>query len=229
VKFRFLKASFFGFIFAVSWFANAGLITHNNYTLDTDTNVVTNNGIEWLQWTETYEQSISTALSNYSADGWVVASHTQMARLFSDFGWNNGLDETAVYTSNESYDSTSENSTMDRFIELFGMTKFKENELGYFSGDDAQKGAAAIYGTGNNVDYFYSYSHVQSDSVHDARGEQSSVAKLFGNQFLNIDDKSICNDCGVALIRVSEVSEPATLAIFALGMIGLMSRRFKKS
>ena len=42
----------------------------------------------------------------------------------------------------------------------------------------------------------------------------------------NKGDSSI--DVGSWLVRTTVVPEPSTLAIFALGMIGLASRRFKK-
>jgi len=45
---------------------------------------------------------------------------------------------------------------------------------------------------------------------------------------VDVDNLSYQLAAGVFLVQVS-VPEPSTLAIFALGMIGLTSRRFKKS
>ncbi len=42
------------------------------------------------------------------------------------------------------------------------------------------------------------------------------------------NDPLISNWAGFVLIKTQEVPEPSTLAIFALGIIGLASRRFKK-
>ena len=55
-----------------------------------------------------------------------------------------------------------------------------------------------------------------------------------GNYYHNMDPANFPNRAqyiqttGIAMVRRTEVPEPTTLAIFALGMIGLASRRFKK-
>jgi hypothetical protein len=79
---------------AVSGLANAVPITHYGYTLNPSTNIVTHtDGTEWLKWDQTLNESIDSALSIYASQGWMLASNTQMAGLFADFGCAHGTDE----------------------------------------------------------------------------------------------------------------------------------------
>ena len=62
---------------------NAALITHNGYMLNTNTNIVTGGGLEWLQWDVTLGMSISDALTNVAGtfDGGRLDSCNQHASL----------------------------------------------------------------------------------------------------------------------------------------------------
>jgi len=77
--------------------ANATLITKRNFTLDTDTNLISGNGLYWKRWDQTVDLSIDEALNLYSSDGWRLASSNEMVGLFnvffSDYDWNTALDE----------------------------------------------------------------------------------------------------------------------------------------
>jgi hypothetical protein len=215
---------------AVSSLANAELVTHNNYTLNTSTNIVTHtDGTEWLQWDETKTKSISEAMSDYASDGWVLAGNAQMNALFANFGWTVGTDENTSYSTYTGYTSNVDDSSMDKFQELFGYTHFAEGgPFGY--GVNAIMYSMAVYGDDGDNDGFFNFAVVISDSV--VRGQpQPNHAELYkdsrdGNNMLTTADSS--PQWGVALVRVTSVSEPASLAVFALGIMGLASRRFKK-
>ncbi|WP_339806835.1 hypothetical protein [uncultured Marinobacter sp.] len=109
--------------------AYSGLITHNNYTLDTDTNIVTGGGLEWLQWDETLGLSIDDVTdpnSQYAQAGWSVVSDQQMAALFNEWafgpaGYVWGTDETVTQGVFE-FGATLPEVLTYQFTELFGAT-----------------------------------------------------------------------------------------------------------
>jgi hypothetical protein len=215
---------------AVSGLANATQITYNGYTLNPSTNIVTHtDGTEWLQWDETDDKSISGALSDYASDGWVLAGNAQMGALFADFGWSVGTDENTSYSNYTDHTINVDDSSMDKFQELFGYTAFAEG--GPFGvGVDAIMHSLVVYGDDADNDGFFNFAVVISDSVVHG-SPQPNHAELYrdsrnGNNMLTADDHA--PEWGVALARVTSVSEPASLAIFALGTIGLALRRFKK-
>ena len=71
--------------FALSANAYSATVSYSGYSLDTNTNIITDGDIEWLRWDQTIGMSIDQALSAYSADGWRVASNIEVATLFNSF------------------------------------------------------------------------------------------------------------------------------------------------
>ena len=122
MKLKFLQAAVAGLMLSVCGFANATLITHNGYTLDTDTKIVSNGVVEWLQWSETIDQSINTALTNNGSDDWTLASNMQMSGLLGDFGFNPSTQEGVTTYTEGVYSAGIDQSMEDFFIELFGET-----------------------------------------------------------------------------------------------------------
>lgn len=76
---------------------NAAIIKQNDFSLDTDTNVVTGNGLNWTRWDTLAGVSINQALSLYAPDGWRLASSEEMVEMYSHFipsvNWVASLDE----------------------------------------------------------------------------------------------------------------------------------------
>lgn len=204
----------------ISGTAHSALITYNGYTLDTDTNIVTGGGLEWLQWDQTQGKSINEAITQYNAAGWKLASNTQMAALFRAFTFNTTLmDNTYVGTSG-SYVSGSDISIWDNFIALFADTSNVPPE--YFgTGYDSMQFAQAVYGSDEDADGYYKTAYVRSDFVYSTGGEAQPLAVLRNDAFTNT---SLQGATGVALVRSASVPEPSTIAIFALGMLGLGMR-----
>jgi hypothetical protein len=219
---------------AVSGLANADLVTHNNYTLNISTNIVIHtDGTEWLQWDETEGKSISEAISDYASDGWVLAGNAQMNALFTDFGWTVGSDENTGYAQSSSFTSNVDDSAMDKFIELFGVTFSVSGGDplvwgGVFGeGVESLRLTSATFGNDLDNDERYNNASVMSDYTFDSQWDDDKVSLRAdtpnGDRYT-----SKVEGTGIALVRVTSVSEPASLAIFALGIMGLASRRFKK-
>jgi hypothetical protein len=89
-----------------------------------------------------------------------------------------------------------------------------------------------------NIDNLFSFEFIQ-DSIFDLSvGDISSKASLYNEQFGEfqfknssgtIIDEVTARDVYSAVLTVTSISvpEPSTIAIFAFGMLGLVSRRFK--
>jgi hypothetical protein len=225
MRFRILITIIASVCLAVSGLANAVVITHNNYTLNPSTNIVTHtDGTEWLQWDVTKGKSIDEALGIYESDGWVLAGNTQMGSLFADFGWIGGIDENSTYYYDSPYTSIDGDSAMDQFLELFGNTRTVSGGV-YGVGADEVREVIALFGDDADGDSKFNAAAVQSDFTTFSTITDKYIALRTSDILTSSNINSIY---GVALVRVTEVPEPSTLAIFALGMIGLASRRFKK-
>ncbi|MCP3865544.1 MAG: PEP-CTERM sorting domain-containing protein [Aestuariibacter sp.] len=234
-----LKYPFALLLLLASNLSFAGLITYGDYTLDEDTNIVTNTvtGLEWLQWDETTGTSISTALSTiattFDGGGWELASNTQMAGLFDDFGFSSTvLDQSNPITSGPFTPNTDE-TAYDIFITLLGTTFFCDTSCSdnYASGSLAFERTQALYGSDADGDDLYKVALVQSDFLAYSTSlgtwlEQGYTAELSNDAF---SPQTTFLSWGVALVRSDDVPVPApapsTLAIFALGILGLGVRR----
>jgi hypothetical protein len=219
---------------AVSGLANAVPITHNDYTLNPTTNIVTHtDGTDWLQWDVTIGESINSALSKYASEGWMLASNAQMAGLFTDFGWGSSVQEDDTVATIGTYSASADESAMDEFIELFGTTY--SNQVRCSQVDIlCQRRTSALFGSDLDDDGFFQYAHVHSDYLLCGRGacyESPDFARIVSDSYRSIDADRIMYDAGfgVALTRVVDVPAPSTILIFALGLMGLASRRFIKT
>jgi hypothetical protein len=230
MRFRILTTMIAGVCLAFSSLANSALITHKNYTLNTDTNIVTHtDGTDWLQWDVTIGESINSALSKYASEGWMLASNAQMAGLFTDFGWGSSVHEDDIIATYGTYSASADESDMDKFIELFGTTVF--NRFRNPEGILSQRSSYAIFGSDLDNDGLYRNALVGSDFYRCGRGgcgEYEDMAQIADDNVWGIDVDRILHYAahGIALTRVVEVPSPSTILVFALGLMGLASRRF---
>jgi len=214
------------FIFSSSTYA--GLITHNNYTLNEDTNVISGNGIQWLQWDETHLMSVDSALAKYANDGWKLASNQQMSDLFNAFNlasinsWD--ADENTSQTINTPYES-GDNVLVDpelQFLSLFGVTRGLND--GWW---DLVKETGAIFGNDLDGDNLYNLASVTDDyEVPPFMRRRDNSVSLKNDLFTSSTYGGIY---GVALVRTVDVPEPSSFAIFTLAFIGLIHLRTKKN
>jgi hypothetical protein len=215
---------------AVSGLAHAATITYNNYTLNPSTNIVTHiDGTEWLQWDQTLDESIDSALSIYASQGWMLASNTQMAGLFADFGFANGTDEGSTYNASSPYVGGTDVQPHDFFIQLFGTTGSfvgTAGSWGFGIGINAKIYTDAMFGSDLDNDGYFNHAMIHSDYTEFPYGFLGP-ASIITTDSSTLTSSHYQTDRGVALVRVSEVDEPASFAILTLGLIGLGFRRFK--
>lgn len=74
---------FFCILTSLSFSIHAEKITYSGYTLDTETNLVTGNGLEWLRWDQTKDYTISLALGVHSE--FRLATFEEMSELVNTF------------------------------------------------------------------------------------------------------------------------------------------------
>ena len=229
MKFTCLKVVLFGLMLSSSWHANSNIISYYGY--ERNGNVVSKDGVEWLQWSETAGDSISDAMSMYSSDGWTVATFSQVNGLFSDFGFDTS-EYAGEWVETLEAGSTREETAYDKFVELFGRTQYKTGSS-YGRGPWAKEVARAIYGDILDPNEFVGLLSINSDwSYGRVIREDRALMRTGGYAgFRNEVERTFTSSKdyeGVVLVRSTSVNEPSHLAILALGIMCLVLRRFKK-
>lgn len=200
--------------------ANAATVTHNGYTLETDTNIVTGGDLEWLQWTETIGQTASEAMASYEGDGWKIASHQEMVALL------NAFNPIGTYSLDENTYSSSivANSDAKNFTSLFGDTWDASGIIDEYVWNFSMAGA--LFGSDNDNDGLINFAKITPSYYYPDDGTQDPYMRLYS-------DNSIYNnrgqlDIGIALVRVSTIPIPAAAYLFGSALIGLAGIKHKK-
>lgn len=221
--------TFLASVFSTTAFA--GLITFGNYSLDEDTNIVTDTSrqIEWLQWDMTKGLSIEQALDEFGSAGWKLSSNVQMASLYSDFGLMSSSIEDKFILNTLDYNADDGDKTVyDQLIKLFGATEIAEGgEFGI--GDDALRETLVLYGSDLDNDGLYRASIINSDftrlynsGLGKIRYQAGLVQDVYSTNFIRPS-----GGMGVALVRANSVNAPATIGLMTLVIVGLAFRRIK--
>lgn len=203
---KFFKAALVSVVLSVSGFANAGLIPFGIQT-DIDTSTLTNNGwslnfqsVWGSQAAQDYEMFAGIALDEYVFIGALDTNTTNIA-----------LGAAVLYSDLLNY--TTGNNTNDY------------NGASWYFRNDYSMGFAAI---GETVTLNHADTSVDN-------GALSRLSWHMGDAFTaGYKVGNYSNHSGWTFEKVvfrasaTDVPEPTTLAIFALAMIGLASRRFKK-
>lgn len=206
---KMLKAALAGLVLSVSGFANAGLITGEQYT--DDGKLVELSQLEWLTWDETINLSrddIENGINNtFIADGWRYATRSEFEALFDSLwggtleGWQSSNKDGAIWL----------NANLD-----LSSSSWQDIAFGT-SAECSGASCWAHYNSSNTQGWF-------SDSYGLSVGSDNINTQTTTYRSVSASDVYISS----ALVRSSSVPEPSTLAIFALGIMGLASRRFKK-
>lgn len=210
---KYLRVTFACMILSVSGIANAGIITD---TTD-DTFIDQSTGLEWMDFgvnnSHTYTEV--AALLDTTYNGWELASTSQVFSMMSNaFSGKGSIPDIISSTGSRPAVYRNADSTNNSFTSVFTMMGFEfadnTSRLGWFEDLDGTLSYASIN---------YASAFNQIASVN-GRGDDF-------NSFRDIQH----TDRSTMLVKFHhhiDVPEPSTLAIFSLGMIGLVSRRFKK-
>ena len=232
---RFWKLASASLALALTTSANGAIISYAGYTHDTDTNIVTGNGLEWLQWDVTIRESINSIqdqLGTLDGGRWRVASNAEMAQLFNafDFGLTFDSDEkTGQYAYIPYTDDNDQvmNASLS-FIAMFGDT-YAAGGGSYCYETHCFSSSNAIFGLDTDGNTFYNEASVYDDYQHQRDG-----GPIDGRAMINLDGTSPnfgSGDRSIALVRdVSPVPVPAAVWLFGSGLVGLIGfARCKKT
>lgn len=212
MKFKFLNTALVGLILSVSSLADAALIDIE-YSFD-GTNMTLING------PDLFAQSIAVGdvlTLTYTAEG--ASSYWDFSNVGSVFGNNLGFlsDSFATRSSQGAYE-----------VKLDGVS-ILSNVYNISSQSSVHLGPNNIdYSSVTSLDSFsISYEMLSTSNVNNNIGSYNGGANSW-----QVWDLFGLNQHGASFVYVEDqstsVPEPSTLAIFALGMIGLASRRYKK-
>ena len=202
MKNKFLKSILASFIVLISSVANAGLINlidNGDFEADyTDRNVPS-----WVQLTG---GNTGSNIGTFIGD---LDSNNQVAYMQ---GHNSGfsLSQTVIVSAGVEYDFSfdwGEGGDPGRYVELRAYI--------YENGSVVASSDPLTAGSTTNVLFNQQFSFTPTSGLIDVRFQETSASRVF----VFIDNVSLTTE---------SVPEPSSLAIFALGLMGLAARRFKK-
>jgi hypothetical protein len=220
---------------------HATIVTHNGYSLNTETNIVTGGGLEWLQWDETLNNSINGVDRTQAGGGWGIASNQQMKELFDAFF---PPDPYPIWDATEGTDQSisiawdsEELSPLRDFTSVFGDTWRRACEIRGDNTKNCNKDGVeprsisnAFFGSDLDSDPRFDRARVEEDYTLDAGPRVVGSVAIHGNF---IDPGSSAFRAGVALVRspLTPVPAPPALILFAFGLagLGLTKRRIGKA
>lgn len=227
MKVKFLKTALLGFVISVSSLvnvANAGLINIGALTSNDDgsTTVIDDslNSLEWLRWDQladlTHDETLAQ-IASAAYSGWNIAGINE-TNMFLNALYNGSADEcginlpeTIAQCQNPGAFPQAEYAALTGGANLIGgqglpvwfhVETTQEVTAGYFI--ITQGGNVTVESAGISIERADEYS---ANGMHSA----TPISWLLYRTAM-----------------AAPVPEPSTLAIFALGMMGLASRRFKK-
>ena len=221
----------------VSIQANAILITERGFTLDTETNIVTDGVLEWLQWDELIGRGVADVLSDPFYDGWEIASTEQVADLFNTFFDLDPLrDGESTWPSVEDTLQTrfrdygeGDEDVVD-FLSLFGSRPYcVDSSADEFDCEgDPLLQIQVFFGEDTNNDNYINQAYVGSAWRY-RNITRGGPLETKGTQVVwegpEDDIFFVWPDRSVALVRRADVPEPPTFLLLGLAVIGLLAIR----
>jgi len=216
-------------------FANAGLITHNGYTLNEETNIVSKGRLEWLQWDVTLNTSVDDALETHN--GWRLATILEVDALFESIFFPHIFD---IYPHTLTIPYGGNDLAFSNFLELFGygemlpdVSNEGENPYQRTFTNKVYRISALFHPPTEVSSHLLGVARVMDSGAYDYEGcffgtcssgtQEIDAEALYGQSANRFD--YIHYYTGVALVR--DIPEPSTITLFTLAIMGLASIRFK--
>jgi hypothetical protein len=200
---NFFKAILASLVISLSTFTHAGLISTGIGAADTE------NNLEWMNFTQTVNLSYWETLNEFTAggdfEGWRFANKNDIKSLFANAG-------SISSNFDGSYDGNGFDGASELILDLLGYTSivkgvYRDVSVSY-TGNESPNELAGFYVRDWIQDDYFNILEIRD--IMFATGD-AEVGK------------------SLALVRdYIEVPEPSTLAIFALGLMGLALRRLMK-
>jgi len=208
MKFKFLLIASISSALVACGFAHSALITHGDLTSDDTTDIIINavTGVEYLRldtFQMTYVETLAAVASGGIYEGWAFADS-----VASDAFINGLLGGTSACDGAVAYATT-----------CGSVTGWVDGDFGdaYNSGSDYWVFTSSLTTPGRS-EFQVGLANIRGDGIvveHDDWGQYTLADNYSSINFLLYRDSLM-------------VTEPSSLAVFALGMIGLSIRRFKK-
>jgi hypothetical protein len=219
MKFKLLKAAFAGAVLTVSGLANAGLISTSDWE-------VTGQSGNWDLATTSYHVSTADPSTSYIDE---LMSNGYIAYAQSNLSPINGIDAYPSTTSltisfNDIFEFDNVEVWFTRYLSSSSIISINygiDSVSSLFSANSLS--SYGFNSTGYNLLDLKVLDLVTSGSF-----QANKIQLTFNNPQQIIMHELQFSGTLVQQDQTQDVPEPSTLAIFALGMIGLASRRFKK-
>ncbi len=203
MKFNCFKGTFAGLVFIVSSIAQAGLINADYQTAGDGLAMYDDStGLQWLDLSVTSGVAINNAENQFQ--GYRLATFNEWLGIFNQF-FPDYVDDGAGQA--DSHGSGSNSGYNDGHTQMLQLLSSSNGSSSWSYGFIKEGGTTKLGG-----------SYVSGTHYHTYRNAYN----------YNYTNDSGIGGWGVYMVKNVDVPEPSTLAIFALGIMGLASRRFKK-
>jgi hypothetical protein len=216
-------------------FSIANIITVDNYSLDKNTNLITDNyGQEWLRWSETsHVKDLYQTYNDYKSNGWELATNLQMSRLFNDFKFGVSFDDDPLTAQSARFnDGAIEDPTspIKQFFTLFGVNVKSQMESDVLVDIES---ISAIFGDNyTNRWQYLNLATLKDDHFEKFSDDNGGFIEGYSDGSASLGAPGIDlfgeNDRPFAFIRITtSVSEPETffLLLFAVTAISVHRKR----
>jgi len=189
------------------------LVSANSYAALTDNGVFTtdtNSQLDWLDLSATAGQSYNSALATLDpAEGWRYATNTEIESIFlSLFIGYSDTNSDGTSSSVNSLSSSTQNSDVIRFLDLFGIT-------------------FATFGVSESLGYY-----LDENGILRVMGAQynswDNNSTVFGLSFSGGFVADRADGMGTFLVRSSVVPEPGSIALLGIGILSLFRIKNRK-
>ena len=226
MKFKFLKTALVSTVLVVSSFANAGLIIASG-----DSNINDSLNTQFFNSLFGGQEVIGRngSLNTWATNNWGAFATSTATSYTTTSSISSSLSADWVILGSGSTITASEFSFLDSFVNDGGNLWVVGEASGYTAINAVATSVLNHFNTGMNISEatVYATGTASSEAILLGGGPSFKVnwaSYITGGTALYSDN----NGAIISSFNTTSVPEPSTLAIFALGIMGLAARRFKK-